>query len=153
MAGRKKKFGENELITYVCEMVIKDPCTHISPTTLEKTTGVPKHIWKSASYKKLQRTLKLLKYSNLQIINGGIEITNPAEIIERNINDKKKLIHECELLNIVLNNLYKSLETLRESYAALQIENNNLRCQLDATTSPEDEDEQLIMMLNEYNDM
>ena len=55
---------------------------------------------------------------------------------------------------MVMNNLYKCLDDLRGAYAAVQMKNSELECELQSlSTDEEDDDSVLIEMLNEYNNM
>ena len=119
------KYSEDELINLVCDLVLDEPNIKLTPTTLEKKTGIPKHIWKSKSYKRLQDTITTLSRTKPIESKIGI-IDNPAMEIEQNIDSPERLISIGENLNVLINELYEQIEYYRSEYAKIRKENESI---------------------------
>ncbi len=119
------KYSEDELVNLVCDLVLDEPSIKLTPTTLEKKTGIPKHIWKSKGYKRLQDTITTLSRTKPIESKIGI-INNPATEIEQNLDSPERLISIGENLNVLINELYEQIEYYRGEYAKARKENESM---------------------------
>ena len=147
--GRPRKYDEDYLLSLIKEVAKDLPQSNITYVLLEKETGIPRHVWKNGTYKKINPLIKRLnKKLQMQGVIDTAKVRMPnllAEIKAAAGNEKKtrlvaeqhmqlemKLLEAVDRLTSENNELNKKVANQAEEIARLESNNSALESQIAA---------------------
>jgi hypothetical protein len=104
--GRKPKYEFNYLVDTIKKYIAKHPNERIALTGLERSTGIPRHIWKDN--KKIRAVIDEINNPPVFVSPEHLVFTfpNAQQLVESHYNNKQNLIRAIQDCFDTINDLY-----------------------------------------------
>lgn len=124
--GKPKKYSLDELRQLLLNYVSKYPNTTVTYSSLERETGISRNTWSRNLKNEISRINKPIPIATNYDSESSLPLPNIQEIIEKNYDNKEKLISTLSHLNQCVHSLY----TLIRKKEEIEYENNLLKTEL-----------------------
>lgn len=124
--GKPKKYSLDELRQLLLNYVSKYPNTTVTYSSLERETGISRNTWSRNLKNEISRINKPIPIATNYDSESALPLPNIQEIIEKNYDNKEKLISTLSHLNQCVHSLY----TLIRKKEEIEYENNLLKTEL-----------------------
>lgn len=104
--GKPKKYSLQELQQHLLNYVQKHPNKTISYIGLERETGISRNTWSRNLKDKIAKLNEPIPFTTKIDFDTGIPLPNIFDIVEKNYDNKAKLISSLTHLNACINSLY-----------------------------------------------
>ncbi|HHY2674436.1 TPA: hypothetical protein ACV439_002310 [Bacillus toyonensis] len=104
--GKPKKYSLQELRQHLLNYIQKHPNETISYIALERETGISRNTWSRNLKDEISRLNEPIPFTTKIDFDTGIPLPNIFNIVEKNYDNKAKLISSLTHLNACINSLY-----------------------------------------------
>lgn len=104
--GKPKKYSLQELQQHLLNYVQKHPNKTISYVGLERETGISRNTWSRNLKDEIAKLNEPIPFTTKIDFDTGIPLPNIFDIVEKNYDNKAKLISSLTHLNACINSLY-----------------------------------------------
>ncbi|PEA54963.1 hypothetical protein CON64_09750 [Bacillus pseudomycoides] len=104
--GKPKKYSLQELRQHLLNYIQKHPNETISYIALERETGISRNTWSRNLKDEISRLNEPIPFTTKIDFDTGIPLPNIFDIVEKNYDNKQKLISSLTHLNACINSLY-----------------------------------------------
>ncbi|QHV47532.1 hypothetical protein C1N66_31510 (plasmid) [Bacillus cereus] len=104
--GKPKKYSLQELQQHLLNYVQKHPNKTISYIGLERETGISRNTWSRNLKDEIAKLNEPIPFTTKIDFDTGIPLPNIFDIVEKNYDNKAKLISSLTHLNACINSLY-----------------------------------------------
>ncbi|KAB2397338.1 hypothetical protein F8171_06645 [Bacillus cereus] len=104
--GKPKKYSLQELQQHLLNYVQKHPNKTISYIGLERETGISRNTWSRNLKYEIAKLNEPIPFTTKIDFDTGIPLPNIFDIVEKNYDNKAKLISSLTHLNACINSLY-----------------------------------------------
>lgn len=104
--GKPKKYSLQELQQHLLNYVQKHPNKIISYIGLERETGISRNTWSRNLKDEIAKLNEPIPFTTKIDFDTGIPLPNIFDIVEKNYDNKAKLISSLTHLNACINSLY-----------------------------------------------
>ncbi|MES5846005.1 MULTISPECIES: hypothetical protein [Bacillales] len=104
--GKPKKYSLQELKQHLLNYVQRHPNKTISYIGLERETGISRNTWSRNLKDEIAKLNEPIPFTTKIDFDTGIPLPNIFDIVEKNYDNKEKLISSLTHLNACINSLY-----------------------------------------------
>ncbi|MEI4617531.1 hypothetical protein [Bacillus cereus] len=124
--GKPKKYPLQELRQQLLNYVQKHPNKVISYIDLERETGISRNTWSRNLKDEIAKLNAPIPFTTKIDFDTGIPLPNIFDIVEKNYDNKQKLISSLTHLNACINSLY----AIAKKEQAFEMENTTLKIKI-----------------------
>lgn len=104
--GSPPKYSDELLLAKLDEFLLKNPIEALNPSSLSKSTGIPRHVWMRRMGKQIDN-LKEPTPKFFGDLKEDVIFPNIRELVEKNWNNKNQLIKDLSVFETVIKDLYQ----------------------------------------------
>ncbi len=104
--GSPPKYSDELLLAKLDEFLLKNPIEALNPSSLSKSTGIPRHVWMRRMGKQIDN-LKGPTPKFFGDLKEDVIFPNIRELVEKNWNNKNQLIKDLSVFETVIKDLYQ----------------------------------------------